>query len=190
MKHYTTIRKVLVFIVVLTACISVAAATVSGWTEEVDPEIKKSMEEAEQYIMPTLVDVTDPKYTEEGDKRDLLIDDPDPIFKPNPDLDKYFDINTVIDQEALAAVNAVVTLKEVMKYSDYTARFDDGEEITAIAPERLVWVLQVYYPKGFETKRGVYSDATVTGLYDAETGFYHGFSLSGTNENPILPGRR
>jgi len=154
--------------------------------DEIDPAIIKSMEEAALYEEKLDFDITDEKYIAEGDKRDLLIDDPEPIFKCDISNEDFFDIDTTLDKEYLESVGAYVIFKEVMTYADYIENFDSGA-LTSIAPDCLVWVRQVYYPKGFETKRGLFKDATVTGLYDAKTGFYHGFFVTGECDEVIRP---
>ena len=89
-----------------------------------------------------------------------------------------YDINNSIDLAHLESVGAVVLLKEVMKYRDFLEKYDDGR-LTAIDDDQLVWVVQTHFPNGFETKSGFFANAITTALYDAETGFYYGFSVTG-----------
>ncbi|MDR3239024.1 MAG: hypothetical protein LBT44_02920 [Clostridiales bacterium] len=153
----------------------------------VDPAIQKSMEEAALYEETPRLNVSDDQYVAEGDKSEYLNNNPQPIFQAVPEADQYFDINTRIDEEYLASVGAAVKLKEVMSYEAFLENFNE-EALTAIAPDCMVYVLQVHYPNGYETRRGLYLDAVVTGLYDAATGYYHGFSLTGQCENINAPG--
>lgn len=190
-------RKVLIIVLLIALCASAISLSVYAYSDknneskttqpvDLDPEIAKSQDEAAQYEELPPIDASDDKYVVEGDKRDLLVTEPEPVFQGNKDLETYFDIDSRIDEKALAAVGAKILVKAVMPYEEYLEKFGE-ERLTAIALDRVVWVLQVYYPKGYETKRGLYEDATVTGLYDAETGYYHGFSLTGKCDNTIMP---
>ena len=144
-----------------------------------DSVIEKSLNEAEKYEEKQPIDPSDEKYIEEGDKRLLLNDNPEAIFRENKTLTQYYDIDEVIDQAYLDSVGATIRVKEVMPYCDYCKRFHDEGELTSIDDNRLVWVLQIYFPGKYETKRQTFQNALVTGLYDAETGFYFGYTLTG-----------
>jgi hypothetical protein len=174
-------------------CISIAIAliaSVSAYTighvfaaeatqaSEVDPVIKKSMEEAAKYEEKPRLDIAGDEVIKEGDKRDLLDSDPPPIFSAHSNLKDYYDINQSIDKEYLASIGAKILLTEVIPYSTFVEKYDEGS-LTAIDANRLVWVVQIYFPDGYETKVGLFKNATTTSLYDAETGFYFGYSIQG-----------
>ncbi|MCL1822701.1 MAG: hypothetical protein FWG44_00705 [Oscillospiraceae bacterium] len=99
----------------------------------------------------------------------------EPVYQNTNDTDDYFDIKSVIDYDYLESVGAFVKIMEVMTYAEFVEQYDDGE-LTAIPSDRMIWVLGVYYPDGFETKRGLIKPATVIGIYDAETGEYYGYT--------------
>jgi hypothetical protein len=45
------------------------------------------------------------------------------------------------------------------------------KNFTQVSPDRLVWVVQSYYPEGIDhPKVGLIRNAQVVGVYDAETG--------------------
>ncbi len=130
-------------------------------------------------------DISEDKYVREGDKRNLLDNAPAPSFKANKGTKtEYYDIDQRINQEYLDSVGAKLLLKEVMAYSEYSEKFENGERITSIDDDRMVWVLQVSYPNGYSTKVGVFENAVVTALYDAETGWYFGSGVKGVCREP------
>lgn len=116
----------------------------------------------------------------EGDKRALLDNNPEPEFKANKNQNtKYYDIDKEINKEYLDSVGAVILKKEVIPYGEYSKRFENGEKLTSIDSDRMVWVVQISYPNGYETKVGFFENAVATALYDAETGFYFGSGVKG-----------
>lgn len=149
-----------------------------GISEQTDPMIIKSIQEAKKYEEVPPIDASDDIYVVEGDKRDFLNDNPVPIFEKNSDISQFYDIDDSIDTEYLSSVGASVLQKRLMTYEEYLNEFDDTS-LTSIDSERMIWVVQVSYPNGFETKHGVFMDAVVTGIYDAESGFYFGFNVNG-----------
>ena len=44
---------------------------------------------------------------------------------------------------------------------------------------RLIRVMEFYYPNGYWTKVGTYKNASVTAYYDAETGLFIGAEVKG-----------
>lgn len=67
-----------------------------------------------------------------------------------------------------------------MTYGEYLAYNGEGVESKSaeIAEDRVVFVVQVYYPAGFEHVRaGFIENCLATGIYDAETGEYLGGSF-------------
>ena len=187
MRQKNVISKILLTITILTIGISIKINTdVNSLAEtgEIDHVIKQSMEEVDSYEVVPKIDIKSEEYMAEGDKRYLLNNDPEPIFKANSEVESFFDINLRIDEDYLNSVGATVTIKEVMKYSNYLARFEEDIS-TAISPDCQVWVLQVYYPNGFESRRGIHHDAFVTGLYDAHTGYYHGYRVTCSSYEPF-----
>ena len=100
-----------------------------------------------------------------------------PVGLSDSDHSDVYDINKSIDETHLNAVGTTVLRKEVMLYRDYLAKFDDGRD-TAINDDQRVWVVQTYFPNGFETRAGMFKNAVTTSLYDAETDFYYGYSVT------------
>lgn len=91
---------------------------------------------------------------------------------------KYVD---PVDLDLLRVDDAQLVENRVMRYDEYLDQYD-GERgaLTMIASDRLVRVVVIHYPDGYETIRGgFFKNATVTGLYDAETGYYFGQYVSG-----------
>lgn len=154
-----------------------------------EPEISKAREEALKYEEVPPIDVKDDEVVAQGDKREMLNENPKPVFEENKDLKDFYDIELDIDKKELDNVGAKVLSKRVMAYKDYVSE-SNNEKLTAIDDNRMVWVVSVYYPNGFQTKRGLYKNATVTGIYDAETGYYHGFDLVGDADDIIVPNDR
>ncbi len=178
-------RKILICVLVVMLCVVGTGLTVYAVSREnapeaiiqTDPAMVKSIQEAKEHEEIPPIDASDDIYIAQGDKSDLLNDNPEPIFGNNEELDAYYDIEKSIDRDYLKSVGAEVTVKSVMTYREYCEKFDDAS-LTALDSNRLVWVLQIKYPNGFETKRGIFMNATVTGIYDAESGFYFGYNVT------------
>ena len=91
-----------------------------------------------------------------------------------------YDINQSIDRAHLDSVGAIVLSKELMTYSDFLADFErDYGRDASIADDQRVWVVQIFFPEYDTIRGGVFTNATTVSLYDAETGFYYGYSVSG-----------
>jgi len=87
-------------------------------------------------------------------------------------------IEQSIDQAHLDSVGAIVLSKELMTYSDFLADFErDHGRDASIADDQRVWVVQIYFPEFDTIRGGVFKNATTISLYDAETGFYYGYSV-------------
>lgn len=65
--------------------------------------------------------------------------------------------------------DAKLIKKQLIKWADAEALMADGST-PWVAPDRQVWLIQVYYPNGTETKVGLIPNALVTEVMDAETG--------------------
>lgn len=99
---------------------------------------------------------------------------PEPIFKANKGTpkDKLADINLKIDKNKISKENGKLEKIELKTFGEhYQTLGKDPENFTEMSPDRLVWVVQAYYPGGFEhPKVGLIENAQVVGIYDAETG--------------------
>lgn len=109
---------------------------------------------------------------------------PEPIFKANKDTpkSKLVDIASKVlkSKDKLDKKNAKIEKLEVITFGEYSAMV--GEDLGGdlqISPERLIWVVQIYYPQGYEHDRaGLIKNARAIGIYDAETGEYFGQSIT------------
>ena len=67
-----------------------------------------------------------------------------------------------------------------MLYTDFLAQFErDHGRDASIDDDQRVWVVQIFFPEYDTIRGGVFKNATTVSLYDAETGFYYGYSVSG-----------
>jgi len=91
-----------------------------------------------------------------------------------------YDIEQSIDQAYLDSLGARVLSKELMLYTDFLAQFErDHGRDASIDDDQRVWVVQIFFPEYDTIRGGVFKNATTVSLYDAETGFYYGYSVSG-----------
>lgn len=126
---------------------------------------------------------------EEGDTPDKKPpeENPDLVFKANKDKPKsqLVDIGAKVlkNKAALLKVNAKIEKLEVVTYEQYSASAgNSAPKDPQISPERLIWVVQIYHPQGYDHPRvGVIENARVTGIYDAETGEFLGQSITRVN---------
>ncbi len=98
-----------------------------------------------------------------------LIRDYEPYFEANIDLseEQLFDIFSVIDKKKLAEDGARFIRIELMTLKEYCERFslEDVTSSPQISPDRLLWVVQLYYAVGYETRGGFIKNALVTGRH-------------------------
>lgn len=114
-------------------------------------------------------DMTPDEFTPPlGTENDQYIHNPEPVLKANAD-DSNFLSADEIEKIAFRDKGAVPVRTELLAWGDFMA---DQTEIRdhQIAGERKVWIVQTYYPDGYDTKRGRIDNAFVTGIYDGETG--------------------
>ena len=90
-----------------------------------------------------------------------------------------YDIEQSIDQGHLDSLGARVLSKELMLYGDFLAEYSPDSRDHTIDDDQRVWVVRVFFPEFDTIRGGVFTNATTTSLYDAETGFYYGYSVSG-----------
>lgn len=114
-------------------------------------------------------------------------ENPEFVFKANKDTpkSKLVDIAAKVlkNKDALAKENAKIEKLEVLTYKEHSVKAGKSEPIDPqVSPDRLIWVVQIYYPQGYEHPRvGVIENARVTGIYDAETGEFLGQSIKRVN---------
>lgn len=117
---------------------------------------------------------------QEGDTPDKKPPELNPefVFKANKGTpkSKLVDIGAKVlkDKDALAKEDAMIQKLEVTTHGEYSASIGvSASNNTQLSPERLIWVVQIHYPQGYEHPRvGVVENAQVTKIYDAETGEY------------------
>ncbi|GAW92574.1 hypothetical protein [Calderihabitans maritimus] len=146
------------------------------------------------YAIASTVDVNVPKWgiTDEtvklnkggtGEIMPPLNRNPQPVYPGNHDLpgERSFDINKKINREKLQAEQAQIKMIELMTYQEFLDKLGNGFFVTSLSPQRLVWVVQIYYPNGIDVGNGplkpgieikdtVIDNAQRTKIYDAETG--------------------
>jgi len=61
---------------------------------------------------------------------------------------------------------------ELVTWKQHLANDEPKEQLinTQIDPDRMVWVVKNYFPKGLDTKAGFYEKATLISVFDAQTG--------------------
>ncbi len=111
---------------------------------------------------------------------------PKPVLKGNSDKLNQTQYKAreenILDKEFVAKNNAEVKLSEYMTYEEYL-KLNDEDPLTEISKDRIIYVIQIYYPDGFEhVKAGLIENCLATGLYDAETGEYIGGSYISAKE--------
>lgn len=85
---------------------------------------------------------------------------------------------SILDEKVLAERKGEVQLTDYMTYVEYLKFSGEESKSAEIADDRVVFVVQVYYPDGFEHVRaGFIENCLATGIYDAETGDYLGGSF-------------
>lgn len=106
---------------------------------------------------------------------------PEPVLKGNAGITLQSAYKataaSILDEKVLTEKNGEVQLTEYMTYAEFLKFSGEGEESKSaeIADDRMVFVVQVYYPDGFEhVKAGLIKNCLATGIYDAETGDYLG----------------
>ncbi len=112
----------------------------------------------------------------------VLNKNPEAKFKDNSYLEtsQSYDINKKIDSKKIKEKKGTLKLKKLMTYEDYQKLVKkQGQELTAISKNRKVWIVQTEYTQGYEhPKLGLLKNATITALYDAESGEYLGCEIS------------
>lgn len=113
-----------------------------------------------------------------------LNQNPEPVLKGNSQALAKSEFkatkSSVLNEKVLEEKKGEVQLTEYMTYAEFLEFSGEGEEnkSSEIADDRVVLVVQVYYPEGFEhVKAGFIENCLATGIYDAETGEYLGGSF-------------
>lgn len=99
---------------------------------------------------------------------------PEAVFKANKETpkDKLFDINKKIKKDKIAENKGKLQKVEVKTFREYHQTSGTKvKDFTQVSPDRLVWVVESYYPEGINhPKVGMINNVQVVGVYDAETG--------------------
>lgn len=126
---------------------------------------------------------------QEGDTPDKRPPELDPefVFKANKGTpkSKLVDVGTKVlkNKDTLTKENAKIEKLEITTHREYSASISKStSDNPQLSPDRLIWVVQIYYPQGYEHPRvGIIENARVTEIYDAETGEYLSQSLRRVN---------
>lgn len=114
-----------------------------------------------------------------------LNDHPDVLYKDNagPSVasasnsgSDWISVNDVVNEAAVSAAGGEVVSSS---YSTYSTFLNDvsaaNSRSTLVGDNRVVLVVEIYYPDGFEhPKVGLIENCVAVGIYDAETGDYLG----------------
>lgn len=93
---------------------------------------------------------------------------PEPVLKANA-ADANFLSKDEIEKIAFRAEGGIPVRTELVAWGEFMAGQTEIRD-HQIAGDRKVWIVQTYYPDGYDTKRGRMDNAFVTGIYDGETG--------------------
>ncbi|MDD4540805.1 MAG: hypothetical protein PHR78_01360 [Eubacteriales bacterium] len=133
----------------------------------------------EEYVQSKIRELTTERKPDEGEgSKPVNGEDANNYAMP------YFDPLSSDDLERLNDIGASVIENEVLSYDEFIQEFDAEGRLSLIRPHQMLRMLKIYYPNGFSTNRGdVYMNATVTGVYDARTGFYFGYSVTSDEDS-------
>jgi hypothetical protein len=76
----------------------------------------------------------------------------------------------VIDAKVVLDQGSRSMFTKLIPWSEFVSTYSSGTADPQIHGSRKVWAVQIHYPEGYETKRGLMTNAFVTTAYDAETG--------------------
>ncbi len=104
-------------------------------------------------------------------------------YKDNMNIEKskLYDINKKINKDKINEEKAELQTVRLMKYKEFIEIQKLNHSIAGLSPDKLVWIVQIYYPNGLETiNLSQYNDGNKkniaiknflrTAIYDAETG--------------------
>lgn len=84
-------------------------------------------------------------------------------------------LEDVVDVAAVEAVGGKIMRSEYVKYVDFVNGISSVDDKTPqISDERVVFVVEIYYPNGLDVRAGHMENCIALALYDAETGEYFG----------------
>lgn len=92
---------------------------------------------------------------------------------------EQIDAKVVDDQGGRHVFTRLIT------WNEFLGTYTPGTRDPQIDASRKVWVVQNHYPDGYQTKRGLMSNAVVTAAYDAETG-----QVLGVSHKSLATGQR
>jgi hypothetical protein len=93
-------------------------------------------------------------------------------FKANKDNVNFNNLNIydLVNFEAIKTNNGKLKLAKVMTYEAYQKTYSPDSMSYNIAPNRMVYVVQTYYPDGFNhAKVGFIENCLITVMYDIES---------------------
>lgn len=97
---------------------------------------------------------------------------PEPIYKANKDLptNNFKSEDELINRNILKEKGGTIKIARQLTYSQYINQYNIKDKSYNISSDRVIWVIQVHYPNGIQTRIGFLKDAILTGIYDAQTG--------------------
>ncbi|MGI6157434.1 MAG: hypothetical protein ACOYH4_03010 [Saccharofermentanales bacterium] len=176
-------KKSLMIVITLLCCVFFIGTTVVAAVGTYNAVGEARQRDEMERLRQAGVEIED-KFLEEdpGEMTDDMFKDADILFKANADTFNLQDFEPieVNDVDATNGTGSKILLDKIMTYQEYCDQYDDTCTLTDVDPMRMVRVVRVFHPGEYDTLRGgIYKDATATGLYDAETGFYFGGFVQG-----------
>lgn len=100
-------------------------------------------------------------------------DNPAPLFPANNQLSssRFIGRDQAVSRVS-ATSGAVLKSADLEAWSQHVAKDEPNDSIQdkEVDPNRMTWVVKTYYPNGLDTKAGFYANATLTSVFDAQTG--------------------
>ena len=113
-----------------------------------------------------------------GPQPPSLDNSPEVYLNANASLtpDRLIDVDAFVDEDYIASQGGQLLLAKVMTFAELCSmQEEDVADHPTVSPDRLVLVVQVYWPGGFaDPDFGRIENCTATAAYDAETGNYLG----------------
>lgn len=100
-------------------------------------------------------------------------ENPGPLYKENHGMDiaKFITKEQAI-KKVVIPENAATKSAKLETWANHAVEDKIDNEVVnnQIAPNREVWVIKTYLPDGIDTKAGFYKTASLTSVFDAQTG--------------------
>jgi hypothetical protein len=150
--------------------------TTATLVKEMSLLTKEQIINKDRVILPIVSGITSDGLSKEESEPNAdsftLNTNQDPYFKANKGKVDYnnLNVNDIINFDSIKKNNGKLKLAKVMTYSKYQQLYSPDSISHNISADRMVYVVQIYYPDGFHhAKVGLISNCLVTGMYDIET---------------------